>query len=1201
MTNGTLGHWIIELLKRRGLDRADGRLLFAYDLSQDEYESLGRFLSEAIASIGGIEALANRSLGRTPLMAPPAAFVLFAAEWWKHEYEGGVWDWSPIVKKLGADPDAFEPQLRSAFVARGLSFWQLSPLTSGKRFIGSIAVNGGVPMRLLALGAGPLATVLSQVLKLGARYRWGLTQLVEAVAERHIYLPAAYRRPEISELLAHFVEAVLQLREDYQLEGLDDPIAHLDTVLLDWRRRFPVALDSEAAQTLLAGLVREAAAQKSVAAQGLFKAERCLVRDTGREAYAIESNLFYPNKVVGQDLADLFGFTNTEHLPRYFAIDLETESRQPFAEGRMILGADEPLASLTGRKLVIKGKAACTEHRLVLRAQLGDIGERVTLAGGSALPDEDPWLFAESDSGQLHFVAAGGARLPDDSVWVALARGWTIETEVSTPAEELGKLVVSGSTERAVFRLRADARLMQDDLIYRIRLRQVASAEQIYEWRGLRLPEAKGRAVFLDHQAPRLFWYREDRLTPVPVSDQEWRRPGNLQVMAPKEARGPIEVRIFSGGEFMARRRIFVLPSDARIEYISGDALGTGTVRFVNWGAVEVVVEPYVGVSATISKTVGATTDIQLSSAGDPPSEFRVRIRWPGALTDLPLVLAYPVTGGRFIRAGGGVMQPSEQVTLRELIGMRLQVFDTNPAKPERYELQLALGEKLHQVSSRYPISVDHISGRAEVSLLEYERHIESLLGLFDDLDATVRVGLVVAGKCEAEIQVGRYTMMLEADAITVRASVASLAMLAPDDLAKAHVLASPLTVQDAMTRELSSIKNEGVHTGAWSASGLDPDLAPWLIYPAEDSALLFRPLIWVDVSVDIDAVADDTGSGEVRVPVVVPTLASAMSQSRADERRHCLHTVLDDMSEDHKHASWPLLDSLWQSFHHLPLTALDAWRMLAKQPKAILAFLLRSDLPDAELAEAVRRFRIETGWMPELTTVADLSQVSGAFWRYWSSEDLPPERCRKYFNDAIEGRFKLLANEIPSLGPLIETVVFAATGTISELLHEVAGPSKKPTRELLRHLWEGGNSLVNSQLFLVNEGREVWPRRDFVERHALPALLENLMPANAERVKPHLDRIFWRFDSWKKYFGTQFNPRNQPDFKFSVVNLPILCALWAATSTSRQWWSDPRSRLALKQIRDFDPIWFEQAYRQAFKVCMSIDGLVQLPEITDK
>jgi len=279
MSLDSISIWLISLLKRRGLDRADGRLLFAYDLSEEEHASLSRVLGSAIADAGGIEALAIRCLGRTPALAPPAAFVLFAAEWWKREYEGGVWDWSPIIEKLDTDPESFPAQLRSEFVARGLSFWQLSPLSSGKRFIGSIVVNGGIPMRLLAHGAGPLATVLSQVLALASRFRWGRTQLLEAAVERQIYLPAAYRRPEISELLVQFVEVVLQLKDEYQLEGLSDPTARLDEVAPAWRRRFPVALASEAAQALLTGLVREAAAHTSEAEKGLFQVERRLLRD----------------------------------------------------------------------------------------------------------------------------------------------------------------------------------------------------------------------------------------------------------------------------------------------------------------------------------------------------------------------------------------------------------------------------------------------------------------------------------------------------------------------------------------------------------------------------------------------------------------------------------------------------------------------------------------------------------------------------------------------------------------------------------------------------------------------------------------------------------------------------------------------------------------------------------------------------------
>jgi hypothetical protein len=171
----------------------------------------------------------------------------------------------------------------------------------------------------------------------------------------------------------------------------------------------------------------------------------------------------------------------------------------------------------------------------------------------------------------------------------------------------------------------------------------------------------------------------------------------------------------------------------------------------------------------------------------------------------------------------------------------------------------------------------------------------------------------------------------------------------------------------------------------------------------------------------------------------------------------------------------------------------------------------------------------------------------------------------------------------------LIDTVVFAATDTMSPLLTELAmSRSRDASNIFIRQLWDGGNSLVNSQLFLVNADREIsaWPGRDFVLEHAWPAFVKTCSNTNQQKLLPYFSKLFW--------------PQPQ-DRKFSVANLPVLCALWAATSTSRQWWSDPRSRLALKQIRDFDPIWFEQAYRQAFKVCMSIDGLVQLPVITEQ
>ena len=74
MSLDSLSTWLVSFLKQRGLN-PDGRLLFSYDLSQDEYEALRHELSGTISAAGGLESLALHSLGRSRLMAPPAAFV----------------------------------------------------------------------------------------------------------------------------------------------------------------------------------------------------------------------------------------------------------------------------------------------------------------------------------------------------------------------------------------------------------------------------------------------------------------------------------------------------------------------------------------------------------------------------------------------------------------------------------------------------------------------------------------------------------------------------------------------------------------------------------------------------------------------------------------------------------------------------------------------------------------------------------------------------------------------------------------------------------------------------------------------------------------------------------------------------------------------------------------------------------------------
>lgn len=1166
-----LEEWIETTLSQRNLVRPDGRMLFAYDLSQADFQSLEQLIRESCRSAGGFIYLVSQQNVFSRL------FVLYAAEWWKHNYAGGAWDWSPIVESLGGDEESFPQQLRSECVTRGLRFWGHTPLSGSKRFIGAIAAHGGIPMKLLAQGAGRLAIVLGQVLKQAGRFNWSTQRIEEEVAQYQHQLPAAYRHQQILDLLARFVDTVLQLKSEYRLDERIDPIRYLDAEVVGWRRRFPVSLEVDAAQNLLVGLVREAASQKPNSATDLFRCERRLSDGPTEGVFSIESFLTHSSRTDADRLAQHFGLKSADALPRYVAIDLDADVRRNFIEGYFVNGASEPVVKWSGRAISTKGLAALSEHRLCLRSHSKDIGDRVTIAGGGVLSLDDPWIFVSGDDGITRLIATGSARVQTQSAVIALPEGWEAQCEGGAPAIALGILDV-GEVHRQVVQICGDARVSCGDLGYRVRVAQSTTSLDLYQWAGARLPEASGRQVFRDKLPPRLYRADEEALVKVPLTDQGWTRSGSSVLVNPKDAIGPIEVSISSEGEVVGRQKIFILPASAVIQYISGSNVGIGSIRFLNWGPIDVSVQADGQVVCQQTCAPGShDVTIDLSTTEEPPPDVKAYVKWPWSQAELILRLPYPVTGGRFIRGDAGVLPDGGKVSSRDLIGLRLQVFDTNPAHPKAYALQITMGSGSREISYRYPIALDS-SGRANVRLIDYQKVVESLLGLSDELDATVRVVLIVGNVRASEIYIARFTCFLDSGTNCVKLPDTAFASMDIGALTGARILASPLASLAQQPIELAPLTSEGVFTGAWSTQTLEPNLDPWLIYPSGDSTLDFRPRIWTGIS-----------SREGDAPIQGQNTAGcALAQvlSRADprERWSGLHEVFDAMCLDHAHPSWDLLHGLWNTFSHLPLSALDVWKMLGKHSKSLLAFILLSPMPDHELARAIRRFRDETGWAPELNTLDDWHSVITSFWNY-KTKRLPPDLTKFVFLLELENRFKLLKNEFHSLELMLDFLTFEVTNEPPSSLIAMGAQTPAKVDLLLKDLWVGGESLANVQLFTVNAMRENWPSRGFFEE-AYVAFIESLGEEKKRFLEPiFLSRLFWV----------------QPgDFKLSVANMPILCALWAATSTSRSWWGEPKNRMNLRRIRDFDPIWFEQGFRHAFAVLLSIQGLVKPKRVVE-
>ncbi|MBF3173874.1 hypothetical protein HKW72_38845, partial [Pseudomonas aeruginosa] len=81
----------------------------------------------------------------------------------------------------------------------------------GKRFIGLVAVNGGLPMRLVESAQGGLSGLLRMVTLQAVDYDLHDEQLRQAIEAQAALLPACYQQAPVSELLVNLLKAVLHI------------------------------------------------------------------------------------------------------------------------------------------------------------------------------------------------------------------------------------------------------------------------------------------------------------------------------------------------------------------------------------------------------------------------------------------------------------------------------------------------------------------------------------------------------------------------------------------------------------------------------------------------------------------------------------------------------------------------------------------------------------------------------------------------------------------------------------------------------------------------------------------------------------------------------------------------------------------------------------------------------------------------------
>lgn len=1151
--------WITAFWATRGLKRPNGEMLFSYRASKADYLSLRSVLALKLERLNGQPWIFESN-------AECACFVLYASEWWRREYAGGPWRWTHILESIWPiyNLDVFE---RTHSVERGLRAWGHRVGDAGKKYLGAIVAQGGLPLQMVAQGDGSITRLLVSGLRQAQLYAWDSMRLEAFFAAHELELVQHLRDKNIYRLLASIVQTVLALRQECQLAGVSNPVEVLDRQQPNWRERFPISVDDRSAEPLLIGLVSEAAREVKSVTRFPVVATRSLQLRSGGETYELVMTLEMPSHLLLDTLATACGMT-METIPQAFSLELHGAERVSLGEGRQLLGGNEPTVVLSGRSKRVLGNAAMQEQMLVMRGLGVDLHEPVSIPGAEALDTDQPWIFAIKDVGVV-LAGLGSMRLPEDQCLIAVK----IDQEV-LPVEASSEVVFKGiltnlEDERRVYELKGSAKVQTEDGYFLIKTGQISGLSEQLLWRGRRAPYG-ARPLPVYQGVPHLCRLTaEGGLLSVPPQDIDWVEPvkngGRIEQL--KSYRGPVDAWLMKDGVRQRRFRMVLVSHDARIRFQSGDSPKQGVIEFHGWG-----VESLAGPAALITSVdiQSAVARLAVCAADRPPANVAVSVAWPRSALSQRLDLPFPSTGGRFLSLNGGELASGSSVSLRQLQSIRLQVFDRNPDAPRKYTLSIELKSSRGNsgpLRAVHNIAID-MQGVGELRLLEIESNLLGLMCQSDELDAKLELKLNIGQSMVSQLFLNRYDAELEPRDLEMAISDNFLANLPTDALAGIRLRALPLLNANAQEVALVQGNSCGVPVGRWDVANLKVDQGPWLVYPAAESTLQLRPTLYIRPSVN----QQSTGTSQLCA------LGRAMSVVNQGDRLDHIQDVVAEMAANFDHPSWLLISQQYQLLSHLPLNTFDYWRVISKDLAASLSVVLKvsSDVP-----VLMKRMSDELGVMWELIPRGHLEIALQLYLQTWANQ-LKTVPSDPLVRTVCEPLFRLIGQADSMLGDMVELVLFQAGFERTERLTGLIGAIGSGPLILLGQLWKGENCLLQRFLLRTHIEDRVWPHFDLWL--GLIESLQELAPENIARQLPVLAKDL----VWQTMAGKPGSPAK--DLRADVANVPLLAGLLSQCTSSTTWWKSGNRLAELRQIRNFDPGWYQAAFRTGVLIALALE-----------
>lgn len=1132
--------WIKQILERHGLDKPDGRPLYQYRLTEEEFEELEKLLK--LSSHLGFQ-----NVSRLMLMWD-AALVIYASEWWRREYSG-QWSWEGIFLSLNLDTDDISTGLRNDIIQNGLNRWHRSVRKIGGRrhFLGTVATEGGLPLNRLKDAGGWLNNILRPIIRRHISRGVDIATLLEAYSDA---IPKSYQSKEILQILEDLVNSVADLRGRHDFSDRADPVAWLDEQEPSWRDVFPLPLESEVAKSLLMGLIQEAAKIKALDAQAtdaFFQLDRFLVNETIEPA--IKAKLEVPSFIPVEFFKQLGLSDNAARFD--FEVSNDLGERWLWCRGFKTVKQEQAVFKLTGKPLLFENHRALSELTLKVKAGGETLGV-LPIISSQWLNQDEPWMFicvggrwelqgtatqkTKHEEAIVYIPAELEVKLKDDANLI------TLRSSYQGSFYSLSGTVTCGSQlDNSFFVLSTKDRdsCIQYELVGK-QYNGISSPSKVF----IGLPHLLARNTLTGH------------LNRKPLNNVCAKLVGVNSSWHPLKSNlvGVYELKLLDDmGAVLCKRRVGLLPESFKVK-LEADRRNAkaGKILLEGLPAASVTCQTQ---ELSVHNSYDADSSvhsISLESTSLPPHSVEFDILPPSHRQEIRLQIPFPCKGAILYSPQGDFVPVRQPLNLNELHGYRIKIFNDRVNSAHTAQLRFSLNDStLGQQDLRDLYINKQINLKetiTELSLIEWFDVFQEMLGVSASLDSSVRLSVVFNGQDMLSVNVYRYDCDLTPDwnegtlALEDRFS----ASLTIDQLANVKIDAILLNQPEQKSWEVLPVQSEGVDLGVWDFQSHRRSQGLWLVFPTPDSDLSFRPLLWVVRN--NEALLNESSAEHVE------SLQQAVLIQNPVEREGALRAVVRKMALDVNHQGWKYLEILNERCGHLPLATFDIWRVAVSEPSFLACLIVKNQFEDV-----IDRIESELPILWELVHISHWEQALNGYRSY-----LIQSMC--HGDKSVDEAVHLVIQEF--ILKIIQRI-------------EGLGASMQSICTLLKY---SVLKIETKELYVLRMPFEVFVKGDLEHN------FQDMINRNSNSDWPVLlqQGITEKFDLLPKELKSVIKPYHR--FQHAASFLPAVLAARLLDDDDVAWLGSAVNIFKLDQLKEFDHQWFTSAF-QAISGWMYFQG----------